>query len=173
MRTVILYIADSLDGYIARTDGRMDWLFSDVDYGYTKFLRSVGTIIMGRKTYDQLLTFDDYPYRGKEVFAVSRFRAGERDEHVTFVGPEIVDIVRSLKAGEGTGIWLVGGSQLVRLFIAEHLIDEIIVSIHPIILGSGIPLILPQDDETQLVFAVCESFSSGLVQLKYRVKKTG
>ena len=126
---------------------------------------------MGRKTNDQLLTFGDYS--GKEVFVVSRSRTGERDENVTFVGPEIVGIVRSLKADEGTGIWLVGGSQLVRLFIAEHLIDEIIISVHPIILGSGIPLFIIHDDETQLVFAGCKSFNSGLVQLKYNVKKQG
>jgi len=171
-RRVSLYIASSLDGYIARMDGRVDWLFSDADYGYTEFLRGIGTIVLGRKTYDQLLTFGDYPYLGKEVFVVSRSRAGERDEHVRFAGPEIVGMVRSLKAGDGKGIWLVGGAQLVRLFIVEHLVDEIIVSIHPIILGSGIPLFLPQERETPLVFTGCESFSSGLVQLKYTVRNS-
>ena len=170
MRPVILYIADSLDGYIARTDGRVDWLFSDADYGYTDFLKSIDTIVMGRKTYDQLLTFGEYPYRGKEVYVVSRSRAGQRDENVTFVGEEIVKKIRTLRAGDGNGIWLVGGSQLIRLFRAERLIDEIIVSIHPILLGTGIPLFMPLGLETPLEFVSSESFPSGLVQLRYQVK---
>jgi dihydrofolate reductase len=172
MRTVSLYIACSIDGYIARKDGRVDWLFSDADYGYKDFLQGIGTIVMGRTTYDQLLTFGDYPYGGKEVFVASRSRAGQKDEHVTFVGPEIAEKIRDLRTseGEGKGIWLVGGAQLVRLFVFERLIDEIIVSIHPVILGSGIPLFLPQDSKTWLDFINCTSFPSGLVQLTYRVK---
>jgi dihydrofolate reductase len=172
MRAITLYIASSLDGYIARRDGRVDWLFTDADYGYTDFLGSIGTIIMGRTTYDQLLTFGRYPYGGKEVFVVSRSRAGQKDEHVTFVGLDIAERIRRIRAGDegGKGIWLVGGAQLVRLFVSERLIDEIIISIHPVILGSGIPLFLPQDSETWLDFVNATSFPSGLVQLTYRVK---
>ena len=72
MRKIILYIACSLDGYIARSDGSVDWLFTDQDYGYTGFLGSVDTVVMGRKTYDQVLTFGPYPYSGKTGYVVSR-----------------------------------------------------------------------------------------------------
>ncbi len=170
MRKVILYIACSLDGYIARIDGRVDWLFSDADYGYTEFLQGIDTIVMGRVTNDQLLTFGDYPYTGKEVLVVSRARAGKRDENVTFVGGEIVERIRNLHAGKGKGIWLVGGAHLVQIFLTERLIDELIVSIHPIILGSGIPLFLQQPAATFLGLRDSTSFPSGLVQLHYDVK---
>ncbi len=173
MRTITLYIASSLDGYIARKDGRVDWLFTDDDYGYTDFLNGIGTIVMGRTTYEQLLTFGEYPYEGKEVFVVSRSRAGQRDKHVTFAGPEIIEKIRGIRAGDGDGkrIWLVGGAQLVRLFVSERLFDEIIISIHPVILGSGIPLFLPQESEIWLDFVSCTSFPGGLVQVVYTVKQ--
>ena len=128
---------------------------------------------MGRTTYDQLLTFGEYPYKGKEVLVLSRSRAGQMDEHVTFAGPDIVEKIRDIRASEGKGkrIWLIGGSQLVKLFLSEQLLDEIIVSIHPVILGSGIPLFLQQESETWLDFVRCSSFPSGLVQLTYTVKR--
>ena len=170
MRTVTLYIACSLDSYIAGTDGSVDWLFSDADYGYTAFLHSVDTIVMGRVTYDQLLTFGDYPYHGKEVFVVSRSKIGEKDQNVTFVGEDILEKIRDLRTGTGNGIWLVGGAHLIQLFVREHLIDDLIVSVHPIILGSGIPLFLQQPKPTWLELRGCTSYPSGLVQLSYTVK---
>lgn len=173
MRNVTLYIACSLDGFIARTDGRVDWLFHDADYGYTEFLLTIGTIIMGRKTYDQLLTFGEYPYTETEVYVVSRSRAGQNDGRVPFVGPEeMVEKVRALKTGRKSGIWLVGGAQLVQLFLSERLVDEIVLSIHPILLGAGIPLFLEQPGETPLEFIESRHFPSGLVQLWYLVKNT-
>ena len=150
MRKIILYIACSLDGYIARSDGSVDWLFTDQDYGYTAFLASVDTVVMGRKTYDQVLTFGLYPYSGKTSYVVSRLLAGTRDEHVVFVGSDIAGIVRRLREGDGGNIWLVGGSELIDLFVRERLIDKFVVSIHPVVLGSGIPLFRHPGVETWL-----------------------
>jgi dihydrofolate reductase len=171
MRKIVLYIACSLDGYIARTDGSVDWLFTDQDYGYTAFLGSVDTVMMGRKTYDQVLTFGPYPYSGKAGYVVSRSRAGTRDENVVFVGPDIAGFVRRLREEAGRNIWIVGGSELVDLFLKERLIDEFIISIHPVVLGSGIPLFRKEDFETWLTLMKCEQFPGGLVQLHYETRE--
>ena len=171
MRKIVLYIACSLDGYIARSDGSVDWLFTDQDYGYTGFLASVDTVVMGRKTYDQVLSFGPYPYSGKTSYVVSRSRAGTSDENVVFVGSDITGIVRRLREEDGGNIWLVGGSELIDLFVRERLIDEFIVSIHPVVLGSGIPLFRKEDFETWLTLMKCEQFPGGLVQLHYEIRE--
>lgn len=114
MRKVILFIASSLDGYIARTSGAVDWLFTvndDQDYGYVDFLAGVDTILMGRRTYEQVLSFGEFPYKGIQCFVFSRTRGGERDEYVTFISGNIESFVKGLKNGTGKNIWLVGGSQ--------------------------------------------------------------
>ncbi len=88
MRKISLFIASSLDGYIARGSGEVDWLFTDQDYGYTEFFTQVDTLIMGHKTYQQVLSFGDYPYQEKEVFIFSRTEQGETDNQAKFVSSD-------------------------------------------------------------------------------------
>src|SRR6476646_6661819 len=114
MRSIQLFIATSLDGYIARTSGAVDWLFTDQDYGYTEFSDQVDTVLMGRKTYDQVLSFGEYPYLGKKGYVFSRTQPQQRDENVEFVSSNWVHFLKQLRQPEGQNVWLVGGSELIR-----------------------------------------------------------
>src|SRR5215203_3110695 len=127
MRKVKLFIASSLDCYIAREDGGIDWLFTDADYGYTKFYDSIDTNIQG--------------------------------------------FVTSLTQSIGKDIWLLGGGEIVSVLLNAGLVDEIILSIHPIILGRGIPLLRNIQKEVNLKLENSLSFESGLTQLCYKVLK--
>jgi len=167
MRKLILFIATSLDGYIAGPDGEIDWLFSDQDYGYSAFYSTIDTVVMGRKTYDVSLSFAEYPYPGKQAFVFSRTRAGERDDHATFVSGDIPGFVRTLKSQPGRRIWLIGGGAIIRPLLQDDLIDEFRIFVHPIVLGAGIPLFpLPLSMKT-LHFRECHAFDTGLVRLTY------
>ena len=178
MPDVILYIASSLDGYIARPDGGVDWLDEvaaqgdgpEEDFGCAEFLAGIGTVLMGRVTYDQILTFGvDYPYPGTAGYVFSRTRAGQRDENVEFV--EVADIPRfisRLKAASDRHIWLVGGGLLIQEFLRLDLIDRIIMTVMPVILGEGILLFPPPTPRRDLLLVESRSFSSGIVQLTYR-----
>ncbi len=177
MPDVILYVATSLDGYIARADGSVDWLDElpaptgegSGDYGYGEFIAGVGVVLMGRVTYEQVLSFDvDYPYTEQEGYVFSRTRAGQRDEYAQFVaGDDIPGLVAQLKE-KGTGhIWLVGGGQLVREFLALDLVDRIELFILPTVLGEGIPLFPPPTPRRNLNLASCQSYDNGMVHLSY------
>jgi dihydrofolate reductase len=168
MRKVILAIASSLDGYVARDDGGIDWLFSDADYGYSKFYRSIDTVIVGRKTYDQSLGFDEYPYKGKKAYVFTReMRAG--DARVDFVSSDIAGFVRKLKRRKGRDIWLVGGADVVSVLLNAGLIDRIILSIHPVVIGRGIPLFKGLAREVPMKLTKTIPYPSGLVQLHYEL----
>ena len=167
MRTLILYIATSLDGYIARPSGAFDWLFSDQDYGYTEFFAGVDTVLMGRKTYEQALGFGEYPYKGTRGVVFSRTPRAP-DANVTFISGDLASFVSELKRGQGKDIWLVGGAQIVAECVRHDLIDDFRLFVHPIILGDGIPLFAPRLPERPLQFVRSQSFDSGLVEVSYR-----
>lgn len=178
MPEVILYIASSLDGYIARPDGAVDWLDEiaapegapEEDYGYEQFFAGIGAVLMGRITYEQVLTFDvAYPYPGTAGYVFSSTRAGQRDENVEFVdGANIPQFIARLKAASDKHIWLIGGGLLIREFLKLDLVDRIIVTVMPVILGEGIPLFPPPTPQIRLELVESLSFSSGMVQLTYR-----
>jgi dihydrofolate reductase len=165
---VQVFIATSLDGYIATVTGQVDWLLSDQDYGYTDFYTAVGTVIMGRKTYEQVLSFAEYPYAQKQGFVVSRTRQGEQDQYVRFVSGDLPEWVVSLRENSQGHLWLVGGGTLIGSFAEHHLIDRLILSIHPVLLGQGIPLLqtsklLAQWFQLQEVIP----YESGVLQVIY------
>ncbi len=166
-RRLKLFIAASLDGFIARKDGSIDWLFTDADYGYKEFYSSVDTVLVGRRTFEQALTLEEDPFSGKACFVFTRKAAGAAGQ-VTFVSGDIAEFTKALKEGPGKDIWLVGGSETAAAL--KHLIDDFIVSFHPRILGSGIPLFSGEWTETPLELVNTASFPSGLVQLHYMVK---
>ena len=167
MRPLILFIATSLDGYIARMDGRIDWLFADQDYGFREFFSGVDTVVMGRKTYETSLSFGEYPYPGRAGYVFSRTRSGERDEHAHFISTGPAEFLAGLQQKPGKAIWLVGGSELAQAFAQADLIDEYVISIHPVILGSGIPLFRSPLPTQKLLFRDSTTFDTGLVQLSY------
>ncbi len=167
MRKIILYIACSLDGYIAGKNGDISWLFHDADYGYKKFYSSVDTILCGRKTYETAKKFEKIPFDGKQVLVFSRNAMPLPANAVRSTSP--VSSAKSLLNQRGKNIWLCGGSQIISALLNAKLCHEIIVSIHPIILGGGIPLFAGLKGRQKLKLIKSSSFKSGLVQLSYKV----
>ena len=147
MRKIVLFTAISMDGFIARKDGDISWLnnpdfaLEGEDYGYTEFYRSVDTTLMGNNTYRQIMGFGvPFPYPDKENYVLTRSESEEPTDEVMFVTGNIADFTRQLKEQEGEDIWLVGGGELVGQFYDRGLVDEIILSVAPVTLGSGAPL---------------------------------
>lgn len=143
MRKIILYMATSIDGYVASDDGGVDWLETDVDLGddeiaFESFMNRIDTILMGRKSYVQNLTFGDWAF-GKHqtiVFSSSAFKPSTPNTVV--VTDPSVDFVNNLKKREGKDIWLFGGGNLNHFFLENDLIDDIMLFVQPVALGSGI-----------------------------------
>ncbi|NEQ73939.1 MAG: dihydrofolate reductase [Okeania sp. SIO2C9] len=168
MRKIRLFIAASLDGYIARISGEVDWLFTDQDYGYDDFFAEVDTVLMGRKTYEKVLECGEYPYIGKQGFVFSKTHHGQRDENVEFIGENLLEFVNNLRQSSGNDIWLVGGAEIIQYSIKYGFLDELILAIHPIILGDGIPLIVKDKNlKTKLKFKKIKNYNSGLLQVFY------
>jgi dihydrofolate reductase len=166
---IILYIASSLDGYIARENGDVDWLPTNTDSGYVDFYKSIDTVIMGKTTYDQILTFGTYPYTGKRSLVFTRNDSLTKDENVEFVS-NVKEITRELVSSSEGNIWLVGGSELFSVFLQHKLVDEIILSIIPTVLGKGISLFQNINQEVNLELIKTTEYS-GLVELTYKVLK--
>jgi len=140
MRKLMLFIAASLDGYIARPEGSIDWMFTDHDYGYPAFFAGIDTVIMGRKTYDLALSFGAYPYAGTEGYVFSHEQRPP-DGNVAFVSEAPASFVDRLKRLEGRDIWLVGGSEIIAECLAHDLVDELIISVHPPVAGPRHPAV--------------------------------
>ncbi len=172
-RQVVLYVAISLDGRIARRDGSVDWLPTggSEDFGYGQFLSTVDTVIMGRRTYDQLLTFGPFPYGGKRTFVFSRRRQG-RDENAEFVDRAIGPFMAALRSSPGKDIWLVGGADLAQAFFRAGEVDEVIITIVPRVLGDGIALFEAGGPEINLELEETRIYPQGLVQMRYGVRRS-
>lgn len=171
MRRVKYFVACSLDGFIARADGGVDWLFMDQDYGMSAFFKSVDVAVMGRRTYDKMLELAPrqafFPGMENYVFSTA---AKEGDGRVKFVSGDVGEWVEMIRTRPGEDIWLVGGGDLVRQFLAKRMVDEIVLTIHPRLLGSGIPLFPAPYPEMELELLRCEQYSTGLVQVFYGVR---
>ena len=168
MSKIIVYIATSLDGYIAREDGNIDWLPESAESGYDAFYKSIDTVIMGKTTYDQVLTFGEYPYKDKKSFVFTTTNQ-KKNENVEFVS-DVNKFVKDRFNGMGKNIWLVGGAQIIESFLKHKVVDEIIVTIIPVLLGNGIPLFQNIENETKLELVKIEKYDQ-LVDLHYKVLK--
>lgn len=157
-RQVILFIAASLDGYIAKEDGDISWLDDfpaplDVDNSYKEMFDTVDTVIMGRTTYDQVtqeLAPNDYPYIDKQTIVLTS-KKERASASTTFIHGNLVDYVRTLKQQAGANIWLVGGNSVIQPLMEADLIDVYQLATLPIILGKGIPLFKPHNQQIKLV----------------------
>lgn len=167
-----VFIATSLDGFIARRDGAVDWLGrverAGQDYGYQAFADRMDTVLLGRRTYDKVLEFSEWPYPGKRVCVVTHkppaaARAGE-----SFVGGTPATIREQLAEAGARNVYVDGGV-LVSEFMAAGLLDELVISVIPVLLGAGLPLWARPFTETPLTLVSADAFDAGLVQLKYRV----
>jgi dihydrofolate reductase len=173
-RKVVLFIAMSLDGYIATQDESLDWLFAiegEGDNGYSEFYETVDTILIGKRTYDWIMNYEQgaFPYKNKECFVFSRSSIHDT-ENVNFVNEDIVSFTNKLKSEEGKHIWIVGGGELLHTFIKEKLVDELTLTIAPILLGNGIPLFREGDYQLKLSLKGTRRFNQ-FVELQYDVQK--
>ena len=172
MAEVILYIAASLDGYIATSDDGLDWLSlverPGEDYGYAAFTSTIDALIMGSRTFELVRTFDPWPYAGKLTFVCTSRRLQTDRKDVAFLSGEADRILEQVLSRGPKRIWLVGGGELVSSFQRQGLIDEYIISFIPVILGGGKPLFPPPGREERLELVSVKHFPSGLVQVRYR-----
>lgn len=172
-RKVVLYIAASLDGYIAEEDGGVAFLDAsdaEADQNYRRFMRTIDTIIMGNKTYEQTKELaSDFPYQEQACYVFSRSRAGEREKYVTFVNPDIPAFVAELRAQAGKNVWLMGGAEILDAFLKADAVDELIITVIPILLGKGISLFKSGRPELPLKLVKTEQLGE-MVQLHYMRK---
>ncbi|GAK09162.1 dihydrofolate reductase [Geomicrobium sp. JCM 19038] len=171
-RKVVVFIASSLDGYIATEDESLEWLFNvegEGDNGTSEFYETVDTVVMGKRTYDWVMNEQagEFPYKDKECYVFTRSTV-ENTEHVTFVNDDVSHFIQKLNHEKGNNIWLVGGGELLSHFIREKLIDELIVTIAPRIIGNGIPLFKAGDDTLDLSLKGTQTFNQ-FVELHYTV----
>lgn len=175
-RKVTLFIATSLDGYIAAEDGSLDWLpgasgeqtSENEDYGYQAFYDSIDTVLMGHATYRQILSFGgDFPYQGKTNYVFSHSKSG-KEENVTFTSENPAELINKLKSLPGKGIWLNGGSKLIASFLDKGLVDDMILFIVPKTIGAGIPLFRPSQSQHRFSIVEAHSYQDGMVKLHYR-----
>ncbi|MEH7494255.1 dihydrofolate reductase family protein [Neobacillus niacini] len=169
---LVFYGAISLDGYLARENHSLDWLFGtegEEETGYQDFYDSVDIILMGRSTYDQIaiLSPEKFPYEGKPCYVFSRTMTGQ-NEHVTFINEDIAGFTQSLKEQEGKRIWVVGGGEVLQHLLS--LVDEFIIQIAPTIIGKGIPLFVPGDQENKLTLVDIRRYKQ-FAELHYEAKR--
>lgn len=173
-----LFIAQTLDGYIARADGALDWLDElaspqGEDYGYANFLTTISTIIMGRNTYQQILSFGvDWPYAEQKTIIFTTNKTMEVSTPNTEISDELnTQYVQKIKDSAQGNIWIVGGGKLIQSFLAIDAIDEMIISQVPRILGQGIRLFPEGTKETPLQLVTTTNYDKGVINLKYRRRK--
>lgn len=172
MRKVILSLAVSLDGYIAKPDGDVEWLKKvpnpdKTDHGFNDFYKKIDTTIMGNNTYKEILGFGiPFPFPDKENYVISR-TAHPPTKFVSFTS-DISGLMATLKKKKGADIWLIGGGQINTAFLNRGLIDELLIRIVPIVIGEGLPLFANKPDETIFRLVKTEAFSTGTIQLTYQ-----
>ena len=177
MRKIIVNIATSADGYVARRDGSLDWLTERPApkgfYGLPEFSRSVDAKILGRKTFDMSVKLgarfaaDDVHY----VFS-RREPPASAPVGVEFVKEPIRNFAENLRKQPGKDIWMMGGGEIIGSFLDEGAIDEFIITIVPTFIGEGIPLMAPRHREVPLRLIASTPFPDGVVQLHYEVKRS-
>jgi len=172
MRNVILNVAVSLDGYISGEKGEYDWCFTDQDYGMKEFFARIDATLIGRKTYDLMVKMGEQLYPALTNYVFSRTIQHSKAKNVHIVSEDVAAFVRKLKDTKGKGIWLFGGAELIHACLEDNLVDEAMLSIHPIILGGGKPVFGKRSARLNLTLAHSKKYSSGLIQLVYKVKKS-
>mgnify|MGYP003582825414 CR=1 FL=1 len=172
MRKLILYIATSLDGYIAKPNDDLSFLSlveqEGQDYGYADFVKTVDAVIVGRKTYEKVISMGyDFPHADKDAYIITRTPRPSVGS-IKFYTGNLKSLVDELKSTHGKNIFCDGGAEIVNELLTENLIDEFIISVIPILLGSGIKLFKDGRPEQHLELVSIKQFEKGLVQLHYR-----
>ena len=185
MRKVTLGLANSLDNYIARKDGGFDWLHwsKEVAEISAKFMKTVDALLIGRKTFEVMLASGQTSYPGAKNYVFShskkkrealkkRLAAKKKpDRNVEIVTEDAAKFVRELKRRKGKGIVVFGGGELAKSLFEADLIDEVVLNIHPVLLGSGIPLFHEMKQQIDLELLECKVLKGGYLAVTYRVKR--
>jgi dihydrofolate reductase len=167
MRKIILNLAVSLDGFIEGPDGNYDWCFTDQDYGMTEFYNTTDAIFVGRKSFE-MINADPTAFADKKIYVFSDTLTGELPANVEVIpSKDYLQRVDEITKLPGENIWLFGGASLVSGFVNNGLINELLISLHPVILGGGRPLFENIKNKMELALIDHQVFSSGLVQLSY------
>jgi dihydrofolate reductase len=180
-RKIIVYIATSADGYIARPDGDVEWLNrlpNTVDHGIGKFYRTIDTILWGRKTYDWGLAYQKKSGSKESIFdknvtnyVFSRKPPKKPAPGVEFVTEGVKAFARRLRSKPGKHIWMMGGGELIASFLDAGEIDEFDIHVIPVFIGKGIPLIAPRRRDISLRLLSSRKYSDGSVRLHYAVER--
>jgi dihydrofolate reductase len=185
MRKVTLGLANSLDNYIARKDGGTDWLQwnDEIAELSAKFMKTVDAIVIGRKTYEVMLASGETSYPGgtnyvfsrsqKKLSALAKTAASKKKplRNVEFVAQGAVSVVKDLKQQKGSGIVVFGGGDLASSLFNADLIDEVVLNVHPVILGSGIPLFTEIKRQINLELFEVKRLKNNCVVLSYRIQR--
>ena len=169
MRRIIFNLALSLDGFIEGPNGEYDWCFTDQDYGLTDMLAGVDTILFGRKSYDTLLKYDANAYPDKQKIVFSRTLA-KAPEGTELLNGNLAEHIRKIKNQPGKNIWLFGGADIASQLLDANLLDELQLSVHPVLLGSGTPIFKNLKDRKLLTLLHTKTYETGLVQLHYQLQ---
>jgi dihydrofolate reductase len=169
MRKIVLSLGISLDGYIARPNGEIDFLFMPKDYPRAESLARIDTAIMGRKTLIAGLKLGGGKLpQGFAIFVFSRTEPSGEKTGVTFVNDRPADFVSNLRKRSGKDIWLMGGGELARDFLKADLVDELHLGIIPVLLGEGIPLFPSSFPQRNFTLLENKTYSRGMIELKYQ-----
>lgn len=175
MRKVTFGGANSLDNFIARNDDAVDWLMFNKEVAaiMTDYWKTIDTIVMGRRTYEVAMKTGggggSYPGLTSYVFSRT-LKKSDAPEGVNIISEDAADFVRRLKKQKGKDICVMGGGVLARSLFEADLIDEIGINVHPVLLGSGIPLFHEMTKQINLTLVKCQELKNGCVVLTYRVK---
>lgn len=175
MSKIKLYIATSLDGFIAREDGSLDWLHAipnpkEIDYGYADFYNTIDTIIMGRNTYNEILGFGvEWPYEKCKSYVITR----DTEFSPTTKNTEVINalntsILKELKHQASKDIWVVGGGVIISQLLNIDEIDEMILCLIPTIIGRGIQLFPNHPKETSFELKDTKRYDTGIINLLYK-----
>lgn len=177
MRKLSLFIAMSLDGYIAQPNDDLSFLKTvereGEDYGYANFASTIDTLIVGRKTYDYVLEkigASHYDNGQRDVFVITRTKRPSAGRTIFYSG-NLTELVKRLKSLEGKNIYCDGGAEIINELLGDYLVDEFIISIVPVLVGGGTRLFKDGRPEQQLELLNVKTFDTGLTQLHYKRKR--
>jgi dihydrofolate reductase len=176
-RKIIVHIATSADGFIARKDGSFDWLNrprTAGDYGMGAFYKTIDTVLWGRKTYDIALEMSGGTGMGSKIknYVFTHNPPAKGSKKVQFVNEPIKDFAARLRKEEGKDIWIMGGGGVIASFLDAGEIDEFVIHVIPTFIGEGIPLIEPRHRTVELELIESHAYKDGVVKLHYGVKRT-
>lgn len=173
---ITLYIAASVDGYIATEDGGVAWLEEYQDEtetgdggGYEVFFDSVDCLVMGSTTYEQVLGFEEWPYEQKPTYVITRRNLPLANEAVELFNGDLDSLARELKQ-QHEYIWLVGGAKLAQTFLRIDHVNTLQLRLIPVLLGNGIPLFVNIDGPHDLRLIESTAHSGGILELRYSVE---